>query len=351
MKKTNRYQRQLQLPEIGHAGQQQLAEAKVLCVGAGGLAATLTPYLAAAGVGRLGIVDDDVVDISNLHRQVFFAEKDIGSAKSMCLALRLGLLNQQISVLPYCQRVTVENVFAIIEPYSVIIDASDNFATKYLLNDAAYKMNKSLVSASVNGFQGQLCVFDFPKTPCLRCLFPEPGSALNCNQAGVIGVLPGVFGLLQALEVVKLIVGLPGLAGRLLTLDLLNYQQQVYQLRKDTQCVLCQQQQAINELHPQIVEENMAVNITVDEFKALANDQYFLLDVREDEEYITDNLGGLCIPMQQLPERLAELPKDQLIVVHCHAGVRGERAVNFLLQQGFQAKNLAGGLVAYRAKV
>lgn len=366
-----RYSRHLIMPEVGVEGQEKLANAKILCVGAGGLGSPLALYLAAAGVGHLGILDFDVVDFSNLQRQIIHSEDNVGVLKVDSAKERLLQLNSDIQITTYNTRLTSENAMDIFKDYDIIIDGTDNFATRYLVNDACVLLGKPNVYGSIFRFEGQVTVFDANRGPCYRCLYPEPpppGLVPSCAEGGVLGILPGVIGTLQASEAVKLIIeqGKP-LIGRLLFLDVLEMQPRELKLRKDPDCPICGENATIKELIDyeefcgiRGVEEAEAsspgenLEISVDEFKELrANGRnVVVLDVREPHEYEICSLDEPTqIPLGELPERVNELDTADQIVVYCHTGARSLRATRFLRTMGFKkAKNLKGGIDAWAEK-
>lgn len=345
-----RYHRHLLLPEVDLKGQQALKSAKVICIGAGGLGSPVLLYLAAAGIGTLGVVDDDVVELSNLQRQIIYTTQDSGRAKVDCAQTALHALNPNIIIHRHRKKLTQENVMALLHDYDIVVDGTDNFVSRYVINDACFHLKKPLVSASIYRFEGQCSVFATPNGPCYRCLYPHPSSALSCSEAGVLGVLPGLLGTIQATEVIKLIlnIGQP-LIGRLLTVNALTMQFNEYILHKNPACALCYAFKENDMQQTPAIEE-----VTVNELLELQKQQknLLVLDVREPAEYDVDNMGGKLIPIGQLPERLDELDREQLIVVHCKSGGRSSRAVAFLMGEGFKnVKNLKGGITAWREVV
>lgn len=362
-----RYGRHLIIPEVGMEGQKRLKAASVLLVGAGGLGSPLALYLAAAGIGRIGIVDFDVVDASNLQRQVIHTTNDIGRPKLLSAKERIEALNPNVHVETYETMLSSENALGIFESYDVIVDGTDNFPTRYLVNDACVLLGKPNVYGSIFRFEGQASVFATKGGPCYRCLYPEPpppGLVPSCAEGGVLGVLPGIVGTLQANETVKLLLGIGNpLVGRLLLFDALAMQFRELKLRKNPECPVCGDHPTITELIDYQAfcgiaasrgVEHDELEITVEEFKRkLDNEEdLFLLDVREPHEYEIVNMGGTLIPLGELPNRVSELDSARSIVVHCHVGGRSRRAVEFLKDLGFKkVKNLVGGIDAWAEKV
>lgn len=352
-----RYARQMILPEIGKDGQNRLSAANVLCVGAGGLGCPVLLYLAGAGVGHIGILDNDVVDETNLQRQTLYTTADIGRPKVIAAQERLQAFNPKIKITPYPTRLTAENAAEILSPYDIIIDGSDNFATRFLVNDACVILKKPLVYGSVQKFEGQASVFDATRGPCYRCLFPElpgPGMGPSCAEAGVLGVMPGLIGMVQATETLKLILGKgDSLMGRLLVLDALSMHFRQIEISKDKDCPCCSKDAQAASLHNYDTGgcTMNAITITPRELqKMIQTDVPFaLIDVREpDEHEICKITGAKLIPLRQIPARVSELSKDSLIVLHCHHGRRSLMALQFLQEEGFtQLKNLEGGIDAW----
>lgn len=371
-----RYSRHLIMPEVGVDGQEKLVNSSVLCIGAGGLGSPLALYLAAAGVGHLGILDFDVVDFSNLQRQIIHSEETIGELKVESAKKALLKLNSDIKVTTYNEMLTSENAMEIIKDYDIVVDGTDNFATRYLVNDSCVLLGKPNVYGSIFRFEGQVSVFDAEKGPCYRCLYPEPpppGLVPSCAEGGVLGILPGIIGTLQAAEAVKLIIGQGNpLIGRLLFLDVLEMQPREMKLRKDPNCPICGQNATIKELidyeefcgigrgelgqeeTTKRDEEEDVIEINIDQFKEMRDNgnDFTLLDVREYHEYDIANIeGSVLIPLGEVADRLDELNPDDEIVVHCHHGGRSMRATQYLKDQGFKnVKNLAGGIDAWAEK-
>jgi molybdopterin/thiamine biosynthesis adenylyltransferase/rhodanese-related sulfurtransferase/molybdopterin converting factor small subunit len=362
------YSRHLILPEVGTLGQRRLKAAKVLCIGAGGLGSPLGLYLAAAGVGTLGLVDFDVVDESNLHRQVLFGRSAVGRPKIQAAVDRLRDLNPHIKVIPHEVRLDSSNAMALFADYDVIVDGTDNFPTRYLVNDACVLSGKPNVYGSIFRFEGQVSVFWGAQGPCYRCLFPEPpppGLVPSCAEGGVLGVLPGIIGSLQANEVIKLIVGAGDpLIGRLVLFDALKLKFRELKLRKNPDCPICSEHPTQTGLidyeqfcgidpHADAVEA--AFEISTPELKSWldAGRQVTLLDVRNPQEWEICRIDGAkLIPLPEIQDRLGELDPADTIVVFCHHGPRSGRAVNFLRQMGFsRAINLAGGIDSWSLQV
>lgn len=358
-----RYGRHLILPEVGLDGQVKLKAASVLLVGAGGLGSPLALYLAAAGIGRVGIVDFDVVDESNLQRQVLHSTPYIGRPKLESAKDRIHSINPNVEVELFSTRLTSENALGILEGYDVIVDGTDNFPTRYLVNDACVLLKKPNVYGSIFRFEGQVSVFSAPGGPCYRCLYadpPPPGLVPSCAEGGVLGVLPGIIGTIQAAETVKYILGIgEPLVGRLLLFDALTMKTRELRLRRNPECRVCGDHPAITELidyeafcgiTPAPAAERMEDEVSVTDVRGRLDrgENIFLLDVREPQEYQIANLGGHLIPLNDLPRRVHELDSSRDIVVYCHSGVRSGQAVQFLKQLGFRkVQNLAGGIDAW----
>jgi adenylyltransferase/sulfurtransferase len=366
-----RYSRHLIIPEVGLAGQKRLKEAKVLCVGAGGLGSPLALYLAAAGVGTLGVVDFDVVDESNLQRQVLHGTSDVGRPKLESAAARLRDLNPHVNVVPHELRLSAANALDLFRDYDVVADGTDNFPTRYLVNDACALLGKPNVYASIFRFEGQASVFWAGRGPCYRCLYPEPpppGLVPSCAEGGVLGILPGLLGVIQASEVVKLILGIgEPLVGRLLLVDALGMKFRELRLRKDPRCVLCSEHatqrglvdyEAFCGLPQAHAEEQRERGVPTIDVEALrdrlaAGDELVVLDVREPHEVEIAALPGtLRIPLGQLPENLHRLDSADEIVVHCKVGGRSAKAVELLQSAGFRKVwNLAGGIDRWAQRI
>jgi sulfur-carrier protein adenylyltransferase/sulfurtransferase len=366
-----RYSRHLLLPEVGVEGQQKLKAAKVLCVGAGGLGSPLAFYLAAAGVGTLGLLDFDVVDVSNLQRQIIHSTSDVGRPKLDSAAEKLQALNPALKVVKFNTMLTSANALEIFKDFDIIADGTDNFPTRYLVNDACVLTGKPNAYASIFRFEGQASVFATKEGPCYRCLYPEPpppGLVPSCAEGGVLGILPGLLGVIQATEVIKLILGQgEPLIGRLLLVDALNMRFRELKLRKNPDCPACGLHPTVTELidydqfcgippapKTPVEQVNGVPQLSVTDFKHQrdAGKDYFLVDVREPWEYKIANLGGYLIPVDDLPKRVNELDTSRDIVVQCRSGSRSQRAAEFLQKVGFKkVQNLAGGILAWSEKI
>jgi adenylyltransferase/sulfurtransferase len=364
-----RYGRHLIMPEVGLQGQQKLKAASVLLVGAGGLGSPAALYLAAAGVGRIGIVDFDVVDLSNLQRQIIHDTQDVGRPKLESAMNRLRAVNPHVEVKPFEAQLSSENALDILKDFDVVVDGTDNFPTRYLVNDACVLLKKPNVYGSIFRFEGQASVFYAERGPCYRCLYPEPpppGLVPSCAEGGVLGVLPGIVGAIQAAETLKIILGIGDvLIGRLLLFDALAMQFRELKLRKNADCPICGRQPTIRQLidyeafcgtsvREADTGEGSAPSISARELRERLNrgDDLFILDVREPHEYQLVNIKGHLIPLGDLPKRVNELDASREIVVHCHVGSRSAAAVRFLRQTGFaKVVNLAGGIDRWAAEV
>jgi adenylyltransferase/sulfurtransferase len=356
-----RYSRHLIMPEVTADGQKRLKAARVLCIGAGGLGSPAALYLAAAGIGKLGLVDFDRVDLTNLQRQILHGTKDIGRSKLESARDRLRDVNPDVDVELHECRLSSENAEQIIADYDIIVDGSDNFATRYLSNDVCVFAGKPNVYGSVFRFEGQTTVFaPHLGGPCYRCLFPEPPppeSVPNCAQAGVLGVLPGIIGMLQAIEAIKLVLGIgDSLVGRLLHFDALKVVFRELKLRRDPQCPVCGEKRTIFAPidYDQFcgAEEYAGVpGISVQELNAKMEDHepFDLIDVREPFEFEIARIeGAKLIPLGEILERADELDREQTLIVHCHSGRRSAEAVRLLKQRGFaNVYNLEGGIAAW----
>jgi molybdopterin/thiamine biosynthesis adenylyltransferase/rhodanese-related sulfurtransferase len=362
-----RYSRQLLLPEVGFEGQRKLAKSKVLIVGAGGLGSPVALYLAAAGVGELGLVDFDNVDASNLQRQILYGTHDVGRPKLEAARWRLEDLNPEVRIAAHPVHLDRENALEILRPYDVVVDGTDNFPTRYLLNDATVLLGKPNVYGSIYRFEGQASVFDARRGPCYRCLYPEPpppGVVPSCAEGGVLGVLPGLVGTIQAIETLKLLLGIgDGLVGRLLLVDALGLNFRELALRKDPDCVLCGPHATQHELvdYPafcgvaDVPATGGVPEVTPAEVaRALASSEPpYLLDVREPGEWALGYLPTAhLIPCGELTERLGELTDARDLIVYCKSGARSAQATRLLLDLGFShVRHLRGGLDAYRRDV
>ncbi|MBI4265060.1 MAG: molybdopterin-synthase adenylyltransferase MoeB [Acidobacteria bacterium] len=368
-----RYSRHLIMPEVGLDGQRQLKASSVLCIGAGGLGSPAAMYLAAAGVGRIGIVDFDVVDYSNLQRQLLHGTPDVGRSKLESAKDRLQALNPHVQIDTYETSLSSDNALALFEPYDVILDGTDNFPTRYLVNDACVLSGKPNAYGSIFRFEGQASVFGTKEGPCYRCLYPEPpppGLVPSCAEGGVLGVLPGIIGVIQATEAIKLMLGVgEPLIGRFLIYDALKMRFRELKLRKDPDCPVCGTRPTVTKLidyeqfcgmrpEPQAVQAATGANeweITSLELKRRldAGDDLFILDVREPNEYQINRIpGSTLIPLGELPRRYQELDPDREIVAHCKMGGRSAKAQEFLGSVGFRkVKNLRGGILEWVDKV
>ena len=364
-----RYSRHLIMPEVGMEGQQKLKAARVLCIGTGGLGSPLALYLGAAGVGTLGLVDFDVVDFTNLQRQVIHFTSDVGKPKLESARQKLAEINPFVNVKLFPTKLTSENALQIFADFDIIVDGTDNFPTRFLVNDACVLTGKPNVYGSIFRFEGQASVFGAKDGPCYRCLYPEPpppGLVPSCAEGGVLGILPGLVGLIQATETIKLILGSGNpLVGRLLLVDALGMKFRELKLRKNPDCVVCGTHPTITKLidyeefcgirgQETPVNQSGVPEISVEELKRRldAKEDIYILDVREPHEYQICNLNGHLIPLNDLPKRVSELDPSKEMVVHCRSGARSARAVGFLRQAGFaKASNLAGGILAWADRV
>ena len=377
-----RYSRHLILPEVGYEGQQKLKAAKVLCVGTGGLGAPLALYLAAAGIGTLGLVDFDTVDASNLQRQVIHSTSTVGMLKVDSAEIMLKGLNPNLNVIKFNTMLTSANAMEIFKDFDIIADGTDNFQTRYLVNDACVLSgHKPNAYGSIFRFEGQASVFATEEGPCYRCLYPEPpppGLVPSCAEGGVLGILPGLVGIIQATEVIKLILGIgEPLIGRLLLVDALGMGFRTLKLRKNPDCPVCGTHPTVTELidydqfcgiekptdsttpleRPQEITDVEGIpQITVKQLKARqdAGENPFVLDVRDPHEYPIVNLGVPQIPLGSLEQRLSEIPvpKDVEIITHCKSGARSQKAAVILKQHGYtNVKNLQGGILAWADQI
>ncbi len=362
-----RYSRHLLLPEVGVAGQKKLSASKVLVVGTGGLGAPAALYLAAAGVGEIGLVDFDTVELSNLQRQVLFSTGDVGRPKLTAAAARLESLNPGVRIVPHETRLDASNALEILRPYDLVLDGTDNFPTRYLVNDASVLIGKPNVYGSIYRFEGQVSVFDARRGPCYRCLYPEPPPAdlvPSCAEAGVLGVLPGVVGTLQATEAIKLLLGIgEPLVGRLLLYDASSMSFRTLRLERNPECVLCSPKATQHGLidYPAFCGVATAARpagvpeVTPEELRAeLAGpDPPLLVDVREPEELEISHLAGAVpIPKGELPERVDEITRARAVVLFCRSGGRSSDATRTLLDLGFQnVRSLRGGINAWAQRI
>jgi adenylyltransferase/sulfurtransferase len=366
---VQRYSRHLIMPEVGMEGQLKLKRARVLTIGTGGLGAPLGLYLAAAGVGRLGLVDFDVVDNSNLQRQVTFTTVDVGKPKSEAAKARLSALNPSIEIVSYETRLTSDNALELFRDYDIIVDGTDNFPTRFLVNDACVLLGKPNVYGSIFRFEGQATVFGYPGGPCYRCLYPEPpppGLVPSCAEGGVLGVLPGIVGSIQAMETIKLILGAgEPLVGRLLLFDALAMRFRELKLKRNPECPMCGDHRTITKLidyeefcgirgeeAPAMTDGMREISATELKTRQDRGDNLFVLDVREPHEYQICNLNGKLIPLGDLQRRVNELDSSAEMVVHCRSGKRSADAIRFLQTAGFKKLwNLKGGILAWADEV
>jgi len=382
----SRYSRHLILPEVGIEGQQKLKAAKVLCVGTGGLGSPLALYLAAAGIGTIGLVDFDVVDASNLQRQIIHTTADVGRPKIDSAADKLKAINPYLNVIKHETMLTGANALEILKDYDVIADGTDNFQTRYLVNDACVLLGKPNAYASIFRFEGQASVFGAPDGPCYRCLYPEPpppGLVPSCAEGGVLGILPGLLGVIQATETIKLILGIgQPLVGRLLLVDALGMNFRTLKLRKNPECPVCGTNPTLKELidynqfcgitppaaenqplevsahsNPGAIKMQEGIpQISVEDVKRQldAGADLFVLDVREPHEYKIVNIGATLIPLGEVPARLAEIEqyRNRPVAVMCRSGARSQKASVFLKQSGFEnVSNVTGGILAWADKI
>ena len=365
----SRYSRHLIMPEVALDGQKKLKAAKVLTVGTGGLGSPLALYLAAAGVGTLGIVDFDVVDESNLQRQILHGTSDVGRPKVESARDRIEDINPNVNVVVHEEALTSENALDIFADYDVIVDGTDNFPTRYLVNDACVLLGKPNVYGSIFRFEGQASVFWAEEGPCYRCLYPEPpppGLVPSCAEGGVLGILPGAIGTIQATETVKLILGIgEPLIGRLMLYDALGMSFREMKLRKDPNCPVCGENPTVTELIdyqefcgiPQAAaaeQANGVPEISVTELKRKmdAGENINVLDVREPHEYEVANIGVKLVPLGELPQRLAEFDQNENLAIHCKTGGRSAKAVKLLQDAGFQnVYNVKGGITAWSEEI
>ncbi len=363
-----RYSRHLIMPEVGMEGQQKLKAARVLCVGTGGLGSPLALYLGAAGVGTLGIVDFDVVDYTNLQRQIIHTTADVGRKKLDSAAEKLKAINPFLNIRTFETKLTSANALEIFRDFDIIADGTDNFPTRYLVNDACVLTGKPNVYGSIFRFEGQASVFATQDGPCYRCLYPEPpppGLVPSCAEGGVLGILPGLVGVIQATEVIKLILGKgDSLIGRLLLVDALGMKFRELKLRKNPECPVCGTHRTVTKLidynefcgirgEEKAVEASQS-DMQVEELKRRldAGEDLFVLDVREPHEYQICNIGGHLIPLNDLPKRVNELDSSREIVAHCKMGGRSAKAVQFLREAGFKkVHNLTGGIIAWADRI
>lgn len=365
-----RYSRHLILPEVGLAGQKRIKAASVLCIGAGGLGSPIAMYLAAAGIGKIGIVDFDTVDYSNLQRQILHTDADVGRSKAESAKETIRGINPNVEVVIHNTRITSENALDLIRPYDIVVDGTDNFPTRYLTNDACVLLKKPNVYGSIFRFEGQASVFaPHLGGPCYRCLYPEPpppGEVPSCAEGGVLGVLPGIIGCIQTTEILKLIIGKgTSLVGRLLLFDSLKMKFTELKLRRDPACPVCGENPTIKELidyeifcgiQPEPEHNGNPDEVTVQEMKkALDNPNLGIkvIDVREPDEYEIAHITGVPqIPLSQIEQRFTELDPNVQYYIHCKSGVRSMKALQFLRGQGFKyLKNVKGGILAWSEEI
>ena len=366
-----RYSRHLILPEVGLAGQKKIRSTSVLCIGAGGLGSPIAMYLAAAGIGKLGIVDFDVVDYSNLQRQILHTEADVGRPKSQSAKETIQGVNPNVEVVIHHTRITSENAFELIQPYDIVVDGTDNFPTRYLTNDACVLLRKPNVYGSIFRFEGQASVFaPHLGGPCYRCLYPEPpppGMVPSCAEGGVLGVLPGIIGCIQATEILKLALGKGNpLVGRLLLFNALDMKFRELKLRRDPECPLCGEHPTITRLVDYetfcgITPEPAAAaanpdEVSVQDMKCALEDPQLgvkVIDVREPDEHEIAHVDGAALfPLSTLSQRFTELDPNQRYYIHCKSGVRSMKALHFLREHGFKhLKNVRGGILAWSEEI
>jgi adenylyltransferase/sulfurtransferase len=365
-----RYSRHLILPEVGLAGQKKIKGASVLCIGAGGLGSPIAMYLAAAGIGKLGIVDFDTVDYSNLQRQILHTDADVGRPKAQSAKETIHGINPHCEVIIHNTRITSENALDLIRPYDIVVDGTDNFPTRYLTNDACVLLKKPNVYGSIFRFEGQASVFaPHLGGPCYRCLYPEPpppGMVPSCAEGGVLGVLPGIIGCIQATEILKLAIGRgSSLVGRLLLFNALDMKFRELKLRRDPACPVCGEHPTIKELIdyetfcgivPEPENTGNPDEVTVQDMKKVLDNPGLgikVVDVREPDEYEIAKVAGVpLLPLSQLHSRFTELDPNQQYYLHCKAGVRSLQALNFLRQQGFKyVKSVKGGITAWSDEI
>ena len=366
-----RYSRHLILPEVGLAGQKKICSTSVLCIGAGGLGSPIAMYLAAAGIGKLGIVDFDAVDYSNLQRQILHTEADVGRPKAQSAKETIAGINPNVEVVLHNTRITSENALDLIRPYDIVVDGTDNFPTRYLTNDACVLLRKPNVYGSIFRFDGQASVFaPHLGGPCYRCLYPEPpppGMVPSCAEGGVLGVLPGIIGCIQAAEILKLALGKGvSLIGRLLLFNALEMKFRELRLRRDPQCPLCGENPTITELIDYemfcgLTPEAVAPvanpdEVTVQDMKRALDDPKLgisVIDVREPDEYEIARVNGVpLLPLSALSQRFTELDPNRQYYLHCKAGVRSMKALHFLREQGFKyVKSVKGGIASWSEEI
>jgi molybdopterin/thiamine biosynthesis adenylyltransferase/rhodanese-related sulfurtransferase len=333
-----RYSRQILLPEMGLAGQERLRSARVLVIGAGGLGCPVLQYLAAAGVGTLGIADDDVVDITNLHRQILYTAEDVGKVKAETAGKKLALLNPFVKFNIIPERLTAENAAGIVKDYDLVIDGSDNFPTRYLVNDICVTLGKPMVFGSILRFEGQVSVFNYKGGPTYRCLFPDAEEGDNCAEAGVIGILPGMIGTYMVNEAIKIIceIGEP-LSGKLMVLNALTNNISFFQFSKNPDITIPGHDEPKPQVKPVTAETDL-LEMPFEDWEKLQEtdpDQIYLVDVRENYEFEADSIGGINIPLSELAENLTYMPADKTVVFYCRSGIRSKTAAKLLSKTTF----------------
>jgi molybdopterin/thiamine biosynthesis adenylyltransferase/rhodanese-related sulfurtransferase len=332
-----RYIRQITLPEMGLAGQEKLKAAKVLVIGAGGLGCPVLQYLTAAGVGTIGIVDDDTVDITNLHRQILYSTADVGKGKAITAAGKLSIMNPFVSLIPFLVRLTEENAAEIISGFDLVIDGSDNFPTRYLANDICVELNKPLIFGSILRFEGQVSVFNYKGGPTYRCLFPEAEEGDNCEVAGVIGILPGIIGSYMANEAIKVICGIGGtLSGQLLIINTLTNQTNIFHFNRNFDSQITQKEEDLPMVDVAKVDPKQLLFPDFEKLLEVDPDNILLVDVREEYEFEEDFIGGINIPLPDLPGKLTTMTADKTVVFYCRSGVRSLMALKLLNKENFE---------------
>lgn len=333
-----RYARQIIMPEMGLAGQEKLRAGKVAVVGAGGLGCPVLQYLVAAGVGEIGIIDDDTVDLTNLHRQILYSADDVGKNKAIKAVEKLSVLNPFVKLTAYPDRLNAENAADLLHGYDLVIDGSDNFETRYLVNDFCVELDKPFVFGSILRFEGQVSVFNYQGGPTYRCLFPDAEEGDNCAEAGVMGVLPGIIGTYMANEAIKIIAGIgEPLSGKLLVINTLSNRQSVFRFSRSAAAPVKSQEIAAKQ-----PVENTTLEMSYDEFEALQEadpEQVLLVDVREYYEFEADNFGGENIPLSEIPESIETFPSGKKVVFYCNSGKRSLQAAKLLIQSGYEGQS------------
>ncbi|CAM3423747.1 HesA/MoeB/ThiF family protein [Flavobacterium chungbukense] len=349
MKESTRYNRQIILPEIGEEGQLKLSKSKVLVIGAGGLGAAVLPYLAAAGVGEIGIVDDDTVEISNLHRQVIYKNSGVGKSKAEEAKLMISELNPEIKINAFSEKLSGKNALSLFEKHDIIVDATDSISIKYVINDTCLLTNKPMVYGSVFRFQGQVSVFNYQNGPTYRCLYPDENSnTLNCEDAGVIGITVGTIGLFQANEVLKIILGIGEvLSGKILVYNILNNEQQKYDFEKSSDFAITKEDYELKYNSNENQIQEIHFESVLDE---IDNDEVLFLDVRNIDESPKITLKNqIQIPLMNLEKEIEKLDKNQTIYIFCQSGIRSKIAIEVLQKNKFKnIKSIAGGALAMK---